>query len=174
MILLAGFGNVLHRDDAFGVRLLERLSHNSNLPTGVKLLDAGIGGMHFVQELFGGYQAVVILDAVEGDRPGMVRVLGADVTDPRTLPPRVERDLLADLHYAEPGRAMAMAKALDQLPAQTYIVGCVPAVIDLGIGMSPEVEAALPLAEDRTLELIAMLMAQGRELKAQAQIPSIP
>ncbi len=157
MILVAGFGNLLHRDDAFGVRLLERLRGNPNLPPEVRLLDAGIGGMHFVQELFSGYRAVVILDAVEGLTPGAVRVLEASVTDPRTLPPRVERDMLADLHYAEPGRAMAMAKALDRLPPRAYIVGCVPAVIDLGLGMSPAVEDALPVAEVKLIELLTKL-----------------
>ncbi|MDX2007863.1 MAG: hydrogenase maturation protease [Meiothermus sp.] len=158
MILVAGFGNLLHRDDAFGVRLLERLQHNPKLSGEVRLLDAGIGGMHFVQELFRGYAAAVILDAVEGRTPGQVRVLQADVTDPRSLPPRVERDMLADLHYAEPGRAMAMAKALDKLPPRAYIVGCVPAVIDLGIGLSPEVESALPVAEARLMELLTTLL----------------
>jgi hydrogenase maturation protease len=158
MILVAGFGNLLHRDDAFGVRLLERLRNHPKLPPEVKLLDAGIGGMHFVQELFQGYAAVVILDAVEGQTPGTVRILEASVTDPRTLPARVERDMLADLHYAEPGRAMAMAKALDTLPPQAYILGCVPAVIDLGIGLSPEVENALPLAEARLMELLTSLL----------------
>ena len=164
MILVAGFGNLLHRDDAFGVRLLERLRKNPRLPSEVKLLDAGIGGMHFVQELFSGYRAVVILDAVEGQTPGLVRILEANVTDPRTLPARVERDMLADLHYAEPGRAMAMAKALDKLPPRAYIVGCVPAVIDLGIGLSPEVENALPLAETRLMELLTHLF-QTEEAK---------
>lgn len=158
MILVAGFGNLLHRDDAFGVRLLERLRDNPELPPEVKLLDAGIGGMHFVQELFSGYRAVVILDAVEGETPGAVRILEASVTDPRTLPPRVERDMLADLHYAEPGRAMAMAKALDKLPPKAYIVGCVPAVIDLGLGMSPEVENALPIAETKLIKLLKNLL----------------
>ncbi|MGK0619531.1 hydrogenase maturation protease [Meiothermus cerbereus] len=158
MILVVGFGNLLHRDDAFGVRLLERLRDNPKLPSEVKLLDAGIGGMHFVQELFSSYRAVVILDAVEGETPGTVRILEASVTDPRTLPPRVERDMLADLHYAEPGRAMAMAKALDKLPPRAYIVGCVPAMIDLGIGMSPEVEQALPVAEIKLMELLTNLL----------------
>lgn len=158
MILVAGFGNLLHRDDAFGVRLLEQLRENPGLPPQVKLLEAGIGGMHFVQELFNGYRAVVVLDAVEGQNPGQVRVLQAQVTDPRTLPPRVARDLLADLHYAEPGRAMAMARALDMLPPRAFIVGCVPSVIDLGIGLSPEVEKALPIAEARLTELLTSLL----------------
>lgn len=165
MILVAGFGNLLHCDDAFGVRLLQRLQANPKLPQEVKLLEAGIGGMHFVQELFQGYSAVVILDALEGDQPGTVKVLEADVTDPRTLPLRIERDLLADLHYAEPGRAMALAKALDRLPPQTYIVGCVPRLIELGLGLSPEVETALPIAETQVLELLQQL-AQPEEVRA--------
>lgn len=163
MILVAGFGNLLHRDDAFGVQLLQRLRQNLQWPSEVKLLEAGIGGMHFVQELFDGYRAVVVLDAIEGNTPGEVRVLEANVSDLRTLPTRLQRDLLADVHYAEPGRAMAMAKALDRLPLRAYIVGCVPALVDLGIGMSPEVEAALPVAEARLMELLESLL-QSKEV----------
>ena len=158
MILVVGFGNVLHSDDGFGVRLLERLRRNPNLPSNVRFLDAGIGGIHFVQELLQEHEAVVILDALEGKVPGEVRVLEAKVADPRTLPSRAQRDVLADIHYTEPGRAMALAKALNKLPKETYIVGCVPKVIDLNIGLSPEVEAALPVAERRALELIKSLV----------------
>jgi len=165
MILVAGFGNVLHADDGFGVWLLQQLQENPKLPEGVKLLDAGIGGIHFVQELFRGYSGVVILDALEGEAPGTVRVLGADVTDPRSLPPRIARNLLADLHYAEPGRALAMAKALGQLPARTYIVGCVAKRIELGLGLSAEVESVLPIAEIQVLELLQHLV-QLEEVRA--------
>ncbi|MCL6568540.1 MAG: hydrogenase maturation protease [Deinococcota bacterium] len=164
MILVAGFGNLLHRDDAFGVRLLQRLRANPLLPARVRLLEAGIGGMHFVHELFNSYQAVVVLDAVEGDIPGEVHVLEASVSDPRTLTIRLQRDLLADVHYAEPGRAMAMAKALNRLPPKVYIVGCVPSVIDLGLGMSAEVEAALPVAEAQLMELLESLY-QSEEVR---------
>lgn len=162
-LLIAGFGNVLREDDAFGVRLLERL-RQTPLPDGVRLLEAGIGGISLVQDLLDNFDALIVLDALEGnelegDTVGTVRVLEANVMDPRTLPARAARDVFADLHYAEPGRAMALARALGHLPERAFIVGCVIKRSEIGIGMSLEVEAALEEALARTLGLIETLHA---------------
>ena len=63
--LIVGFGNVLLRDDGFGVEVVRRLEASA-LPTHVETLDAGIGGMHFVLRLMEGFQKVVIVDALSG------------------------------------------------------------------------------------------------------------
>ncbi len=162
-ILVAGFGNVLREDDAFGVRLLERLRERASDWSGVRFFEAGIGGINFVQELQDGFDAVIVLDALEGehqDVPGTVRVLEAQVLDPRDMPISVSRDALADIHYAEPGRAMALAKALERLPAKTFIVGCVALRCELGLELTPLIEAALPLAEARAVALIEGLLSE--------------
>ena len=111
-ILVAGFGNVLREDDAFGIRLLERLRIRATEFPSVRFFEAGIGGINFVQELQDGFDALIVLDALEAEdqaAPGTVRVLEAQVLDPRQMPVHVARDALADIHYAEPGRAMALA-----------------------------------------------------------------
>lgn len=160
-ILVAGFGNVLREDDAFGIRLLERLRARAEAWPDVSFFEAGIGGINFVQELQDGFDAAVVLDALEGEEqaaPGAVRVFEAQVLDPRTLPVHEARDALADIHYTEPGRAMALARALERLPARTFIVGCVARRCELGLELTPEVEAALEVAEARAVELIENLL----------------
>lgn len=162
-ILVAGFGNVLREDDAFGIRLLERLRIRATEFPSVRFFEAGIGGINFVQELQDGFDALIVLDALEAEdqaAPGTVRVLEAQVLDPRQMPVHVARDALADIHYAEPGRAMALAKALDRLPAKSFIVGCVALRCELGLELTPLVEAALPIAEIRVAELIEGLLTQ--------------
>lgn len=168
-VLVAGFGNVLREDDGFGVRLLKSLELRRDLGAGVTLLEVGIGGVSFVQELLGGYDATILLDAVEGDRPGRVREMSLEVTDPASLGANAARDYLADVHYAEPGRALALAKAIGSLPAQAYLVGCVPASCELGEGLSVPVEAALAEAADRVVKLLARLRAgDATELERSA------
>lgn len=157
-ILVAGFGNVLRQDDGFGVELLRRLEGHPELPPGVGFLEAGIGGISLVQELLGGYDGLVILDALEGSKVGEVRVLELDVSDPSDRPPEVLRDLFADIHYAEPGRALALAKGIGSLPAETFFVGCVPRSCELGIGLSPAVREALPRATRETLDLLSRMV----------------
>jgi len=153
-ILIAGFGNSLRGDDGFGVELLERLRDSTDSLPGIGLLEAGIGGISLVQELLGGYDGLIVLDAVEGDEPGQVRVLELEVGDPRERPALAVREYFADVHYAEPGRALALAKGIDLLPAAAFLVGCVPRSCELGEGLTTEVEAALEPAVRLTLDLV--------------------
>lgn len=148
-LLLAGFGNLLRQDDAFGVRLAQLLSGHPALPPGADVLEVGIGGISMVQDLMGGYDALIVLDALDGDEPGRVRVLRAEVPDAADLP----RDYLADVHYAEPGRALVLAKAVGVLPDTVYIVGAVAGTAELGEDLTPALAAALAPAAATVLEL---------------------
>jgi hydrogenase maturation protease len=184
-ILVAGFGNLLRRDDGFGVHLVKRLQGRRDLPRGVELLDAGIGGISLVQELLGGYDALIVLDALTGppgeassgasdgsaraashvaslgaassalddNLAGRVKVLSAEVPSAAELP----RDFLADTHYAEPGRALVLAKAVGALPDQVFIVGCVARSEEIGHGLTAAVEAALEPALQEVLKLVGTL-----------------
>jgi hydrogenase maturation protease len=154
-LLIAGFGNVLHEDDGFGVFLAQRVQEHPNLPAGADVLEAGIGGISLVQDLMKGYDALIVLDALEGDTPGAVKTLTAEVPDAKDLP----RDFLADVHYAEPGRALVLAKAIEVLPETVYIVGSVAKSAELGEGLSPEVEASLDTALRVVLALAERLAA---------------
>ena len=49
-VLVAGVGNKLRADDAFGVEVANRLMA-MDLPEGVKVVETGIGGIALVQEL---------------------------------------------------------------------------------------------------------------------------
>jgi hydrogenase maturation protease len=68
-VLVVGFGNVLNGDDGFGVAVLQRLAQQPELPPGVTLLEVGIGGMSLIHALQDGYDALLLVDAV--DRGGV-------------------------------------------------------------------------------------------------------
>jgi hydrogenase maturation protease len=144
-VLIAGMGNVLRRDDGFGVEVARRMVDSSELPAGVRVIEVGIGGIHLVQELMAGYELLVIVDAVErGSAPGTLHVLEAQVPDLAEWPETQRQDFLADMHYTTPSKALILARALNVLPAQVYIVGCQPAEVDeLGIGLSEVVARAM-------------------------------
>lgn len=143
-ILVAAVGNVLRRDDGFGPRVAARLG---DLPRGVDLVETGIGGIALLQELMAGCDGLVVIDAVdEGAAPGTVFVLEPDVVAAEHVP---------DVHLANPGRVLAMAKALGCLPDRVAIVGCQPADVDgLGEQLSPEVERALEVAAATVRETV--------------------
>ena len=158
-ILIAGMGNVLRCDDGFGVEVAGRLAGEPALPAGVKVIEVGIGGVHPVQELMSGYDALVILDAVErGSTPGTLHVLEAEVPDLATWSEDSRRDFLADMHYTTPSKALILAKALGVLPPQVFILGCQPSQTDdLVVGLSAPVDRAAQTAVTEVKRLIARL-----------------
>lgn len=144
-VLIAGMGNVLTRDDGFGVRVAERLqAWWRPVPPGVRIVEVGIGGIHLVQELMDGYDALVVIDAIDrGLEPGSVLLVEPEVRDPSTWADAERDAILAETHYAVPGRALMVARALGVLPARVYIAGCQPGDLELGLEMSEVVSGAV-------------------------------
>jgi hydrogenase maturation protease len=151
-VLVAGVGNVLRGDDGFGVEVAQLLQRE-RLPDGVSVMDVGIGGIHLVQELHDAVDALILVDAVELGRPaGTLVVIRPTVRVP------AGPDDLADVHYANPERALMLAGALGVLPAINWLLGCQPRDLDrLGEGLSPEVAAAVGPAAAEVRRLVCEL-----------------
>ncbi|MFN2451771.1 MAG: hydrogenase maturation protease [Candidatus Dormibacteria bacterium] len=146
-ILVAGMGNVLRGDDAFGVILARRLAA-TELPEGVHVVESGIAGISLVQELIAGYDALLILDAVaRGRPPGTLALLSPQVGDGAGLTDWQRHELFADMHQADPSRTLVLARALDRLPRHVLILGCEPQECDDVMGeLTPAVAAAMTSA----------------------------
>ena len=167
-LLVAGFGNVLRRDDAFGVLVAQRLQHE-RLPCGVKVHEAGIAGLTVVQELLDGYGGLLVIDAVDrGGLPGTLYELEATIPDVSALDKDGQFDFFADMHYAEPGRAMALARALGVLPPCVVVLGCqVGEAEEYGLGLTPQVEAAMDAAVARTLLIATRMAREQRQARGE-------
>lgn len=146
-ILIVGVGNILHGDDGFGVEVARRLAERE-MPPGVTVAETGIGGMHLVHELMAGFDALIVIDAVDHGRPpGTVLVITPEVLDVTLLPVEQRHDLMADMHLATPELALMVAKAVGVLPERTMMVGCQPFEIEtLGIGLTDEMTTAVDVA----------------------------
>jgi hydrogenase maturation protease len=155
--LVACVGNVLRGDDGFGRAVEQRLLADGPLPPGVDLIETGIGGMGIVHQLMRGYDALIVVDAVDrGAAPGTLFVLEPEVPDPAALPVDAWRERFANLHLAEPARVFLLARALGVLPERVLLVGCQPrACEEFGQRLSPPVAAAVPPAARRVRELAA-------------------
>lgn len=159
-ILIAGVGNVLKADDAFGVEVANRLSA-MELPPGVRVVETGIGGIALVQELQEGWDALIVADAVDrGRQPGTVMMIEPDVIDVHALSWGERTDLLADAHLATPERVFMLSKALGVLPDRLLMVGCQPLDADaIGTEISEPVTAAIEIAVAEILRHVAELVA---------------
>jgi len=146
-VLVAGIGNLFCGDDGFGPEVVRRLAASGTLPEAVRAVDYGIRGMHLAYELLDGYDALLIVDALPGDGdPGTLYVLevnesdlGAGAFDPHGMTPVAVLASLTDLGAALP---------------PTYVVGCRPADLGDGIGLSERVEAAVPQAMETVLAVL--------------------
>ena len=152
-VLVAGVGNVLRGDDGFGIAVVQQLAQRADLPSTVKVVEVGIGGISLVQELLDGYDVLLIVDAVDrGGPPGTIYLLEPEVPDLSQWPFEQRQDFLADMHMTTPARALILAKALGVFPPRVYMLGCQPTTCDdLIIGLSPPVQDAVAPGVERLI-----------------------
>jgi hydrogenase maturation protease len=133
--LVAGIGNIFNSDDGFGSEVARRLAGRP-MPEGVRVEDFGIRGIHLAYELLDGYDLLVLVDALQrGEPAGTVYVLEPDL-DFADAPP-------VDSHQLDPLAVLGMVASLGGEIGRVMVVGCEPADIGDGIGMSPPVAAAV-------------------------------
>ena len=163
-MLVAGVGNLLRRDDGFGLVVADRLAACDDLPSGVRVIETGIAGIALVQELMDRYDAVLILDAARrGLAPGTLSLLEPSVPDLHAWSPDERHTFLADLHQVEPSGALVLAAALGVLPPVVRILACEPADCDEAeIGLTPAVGRAAELAVERARRLVEELTFEPR------------
>jgi hydrogenase maturation protease len=151
-ILVAGVGNIFLSDDGFGPEVVRHLAEETqSLPVQARLVDYGIRGMHLAYDLLEGYDALVMVDARPGPgAPGELVVLeiGADDVPGGEF----------DAHGMDPVAVLAALPDLGgQLPP-TYLVGCRPAQLAEGIGLTPAVQDAVPAAARTVRRLVRDLI----------------
>lgn len=153
-VLVAGIGNLFLSDDGFGSEVARRLA-GGPLPDGVRVVDYGIRGMHLAYDLLDGYDALVVVDALPGKgSPGDLTVLEVGPGD------LGEGEL--DAHGMAPVSVLASLGQLGGALPPTYVVGCQPADVSEGMGLTPDVAAAV----DRAVLLVHEV------LEVQLGIPS--
>lgn len=172
-VLIAGVGNVLRVDDAFGVEVARRLEHET-FPPGVKVVETGIAGIALLTEIQDGWDALVVVDAVDHQRPhGTVMLIEPEVIDAHKLTWAERNDLMADAHLATPDRVLMLAKALNILPPRVLMVGCQIEDPDaVGEKMTAPVAAAVDVAIKEILAHLAGLAECGTDGPVLPAAPS--
>ena len=145
-VLVAGIGNIFLSDDGFGVEVIKELE-GAGLPPWVQIADYGIAGMHLAYDLLGGYDTTILLDATpHGRPPGTLSLIEADTED-------LAAASAIDAHGMQPDAVFRLLRLLGGDAGRVLVVGCEPACLDGGIGLSPAVEAAVPAAVRAVTEL---------------------
>lgn len=142
-ILVAGIGNIFQSDDGFGSEVARRLLTGPPLPDGVRVVDYGIRGVHLAYELLEGYDAAILVDATrQGGDPGTIYVIEPDVDAIETENGLAEAGIV-DAHGMDPASVLALLRSIGGHVDRLLVVGCEPADIDEGMGLSGAVADAV-------------------------------
>ncbi|WP_432074535.1 hydrogenase maturation protease [Streptomyces wuyuanensis] len=154
--LVAGVGNIFLGDDGFGVETVRALTGRP-LPDHVEVADIGIRGVHLAYQLLDGYDTLVLVDATaRGGEPGTLYLIEPQPGGGTGAP----ADAVAlDGHRMSPDAVLALLDALcagtgSAAPRRLLVVGCEPACVEEGIGLSPQVAAAVPGAVRMITDLV--------------------
>lgn len=144
--LVLGLGNTIMSDDGIGPVVIDKLHQELILCDELRLLDGGTLGLDLLPYLEG-VQRLIIVDAVEiGKEPGtVVRLAGEEV------PLALETKLSP--HQMGMKDLLAVARLMDQLPAEIILIGVQPASLEMDTELTPPVAAAVPT-------LLAMVQAE--------------
>jgi coenzyme F420 hydrogenase subunit delta len=147
-IVIAGCGNPLFADDGFGPAVVEELE-KLTLPDNVTIIDAGLGGPHFIFTLLDPdvTKKLVIIDIADfGAEPGSIAKFRVEDLPPGTYRDAHSWDLTEPLHRIK-----------DRI--EVTVVGCQPKRVtdpEMEIGLSDEIVKAIPKAVQVVLETIGV------------------
>lgn len=135
--LVLAVGNTLMGDDGAGQAMLAALQDYAFSPE-VRLVDGGTQGLYLLPCLEGA-KNLLLLDATDA-APGEVGLWQGEEVPRRLRAKKLSaHDVLLD-------EVLAVAVLLGQLPQGLALVGIGMKQLELGEGLSPEVEASLPQA----------------------------
>lgn len=165
LIVVLGVGNILMRDDGVGVRVVSELLHDRDrgdvdLPPGTELVDGGTLGLSLLPIIDHDVRALLLIDAVDlAQPPGTVTVLRDD---------GIEAALGGHLspHQAGVADLIAAARLTGTLPPAVSLVGVQPAIVDVGLALSPSVRLAMASVKAAVCRELANLDARARGVPA--------
>jgi hydrogenase maturation protease len=171
-MLIAGVGNIFLGDDGFGVEVARRLA-TADLPDFVRVADYGISGLHLAYDLAEGYESTILIDATpRGGEPGTIYTIELRHSE-RPPDSSLAGSQLFDAHGMQPDVVFGVLDMLGADAGRVLVVGCEPASVDYGIGLSAPVTAAVSAAVRIVTDLVAAAAAGTGTDAAREQGPQV-
>ncbi|MCS7026408.1 MAG: hydrogenase maturation protease [Bryobacteraceae bacterium] len=134
-VVILGYGSPDRGDDAAGLLVAKHL--RSHLPAGADIRSIASDGTALLAAWQNAGAAIVIDAVVSGAQPGTIHRLASW----RSLPQSFR---FASSHSFGLAEAVQLAETLQILPPHLVIYGIEAGQFELGRGLSPQVESALP------------------------------
>ncbi len=138
-VTVLGVGNIILRDEGFGVRVIQRLIEDYDGPDDVQILDGGTLGMELLR-FIEGTKKLLIIDAVKGGVPGTIyRFAGEEVKSHF-------KDKLS-AHEIGISDLLTLFELTDKPLPEVIVLGVSPMCLDAGLELSSEVAARVEEVE---------------------------
>ncbi len=152
-INVIGLGNVLFGDEGFGVEAVRRLEKQcGDIPDSVRFIDGGTQGLNLLDYIESA-DTVMVFDAIiptEYERK--VYIYEND-----DLPAFIHRKMSS--HQMGLSELLSVAKLHGKVPEKLILIGVPPHTLELGCGISREVEALLEEAVKEGKQIIDSVLS---------------
>ena len=142
-IVVLGVGNTLLSDEGIGVRAIEKLQLDYDLPPEVVVIDGGTTGMEMLEDLSNA-DHIVIIDAVRGGKAPASIIKLVDEQVPMFFKTKLSP------HQIGLSDVLATLAFIGEQPGGVTVIGVEPVSLETSMSLSPQVEAQLP----QVIELI--------------------
>jgi hydrogenase maturation protease len=151
--VVLGLGNLILSDEGVGVKAIRRLVSDARVPANVTLVDGGTLGLELLS-----YAAeaehLLLIDAVDVSRePGTV--VRFDQAALKGLPGG------ATMHQVGAADLLSTMYLMGHEPAAIVLLGVQPASTNLGVDLTPPVEAALDRLVDAAIAELTRWGSEG-------------
>jgi len=149
-IMVLGIGNVLFKDEGFGIHVMKRMEQMFEFPENVQLVDGGVLGVHLLGIISKPDHLIVIDIIRNGGQPGdMYRIEQKDIPD------RIRAK--NSVHQVDFLEALTLIQAMDHQP-ETVILGVEPEDMQtLSTGLTAT-------AENKVGPIIELVLAELEKL----------
>jgi hydrogenase maturation protease len=154
-ILILGVGNLLLSDEGVGVHVAQRMMH-MELPPEVDVVEGGTDGFGLVNVILEA-DRMILIDAVKGGgQPGSIYRF--DIDDCPPYP-----DLFkTSVHQISILEVINLSSLIGSTP-QTTIIGVEPHCLDMGMELSPQIEAKVPKIIQMVQEEVEISLGQKQD-----------
>jgi len=145
--LIIGIGSILRADDGIGIKAVEELEKQKNLPQEITLEAADVSGLDLLK-IFKGYKKIIIIDAADMKmQPGTIKIL-----KPADIKEAVFNDKFST-HGLGLLETLTLADKLD-IKADIDIVAIEPYDTSYGLELSQEMRNKMPDIIDAVKKLL--------------------
>jgi hydrogenase maturation protease len=158
-ITVLGIGNIILKDEGFGVYIVEKLQQEYNFPEHVEVLDGGTLGMELMNYIIG-TDKLIVVDAINGaSAPGtFFRFVNAEV--------KAYFQEKISMHELGIQDVLAALEVIEKPVKDVIVMGAQPFIVDAGVGMTKDMEKLVEKTKNLVLEQLKVWQVEPK-LKAE-------